>query len=130
MSTFQVAIGHDNAAGLANVSPFQPRSAGLKYPARVIAPDGTVILKGLPYTEWIWDFQDVADYGTMLGEFGLSATTPTASALVTIKTLESDFSTFANYNATAPLPEPEMSVDLDRGKVLRVVLRLAGLEAL
>lgn len=132
MSTFQIATGHNQAGSLADVRPFQPRSSGLVYPARVRATNGAMILKGLPYTDWIWDFQEAegGDYTNCLTDCGLSATTPTASANVTIKTLLSDFKTWANFNAIATLPEPGITVDHDRGKVLRVVIRFVALEAL
>lgn len=128
MSTFQVAVGHDQEGSLAAVSP-QPRSSGLRYIERVTAIDGSLTLKGLPYVEWIWDYLSYTDYGTLLTACGLDATAPTASAEVTIKTLENDYATWSNFNAIAHLPEVEVDIDRDRGTTLNVVMRFIGLVA-
>lgn len=128
--SFQIAIGHNNAGSLAEPTVSQPRSPGVKWPGRVRATDGTLILKGLPYCDWIWDFMSFADYADWLAECGLEADTPTPSTAVTIKTLYADFETWGNFNATVNLPTPEETVDADRGKALSIVMRFVGLEAL
>ena len=121
MSTYQWAVGHDASGSLVDLVP-QPRSDGVNYPERVFATDGTLILKGLGFDTWTIDFLDFADYAALLTAWGLSVTAP--SVEMTIKTLDCDYVTFSTYNALVHLPEPRVSVDPDRGKVLNVLFRI------
>ncbi len=124
---FQIAPGNDNEAGLTDVQP-QPRHSGLLYPRVIVAADGSKYYDGQPYAEWRWDYLTKTAYEVLLDQMGLSEAMP--SAPVTVRLLLNDFTTFANFNATACLPDMGQQIEQVRGKFLNIVLVLRQLEAL
>jgi len=129
---FQLALGHNNAAGLADlvtlpVSPGPPYTPGLKY-ARTIIPSSQKKYRDGLYTEWRFSFLTKAQRAAFETQAGLSEAVPWSE--VTINTLTNDYTTFDTYNAIIWRPDPEDSYTMDRGKLLDVVYRLVQLEAL
>lgn len=101
MSTiYQVADGHDNEGGLADINP-QPKCEGIQVTRRTRNPDKTLTDEA-PYVEFIFNMvPDVAAYQSILTQFGvISATTND----VTIKVRDQTFAA-ANKNGTAEQPQ-------------------------
>jgi len=126
--TYQIATGHDNAAGLADVTP-QPASPGILYPRRVYAASGDVYEDGTPYT--LWGYKDILpadEYAALLTAFGLASA---VSALVTVRTVAGeDRTTFANYNARVIKPRNGDTAKFANGFWHDVVFVIRELEAL
>lgn len=98
MSEYQVAVNHDNEAGLAEVTP-QPRNpADFQYIEVLDAADGSVIPQGKPYVELYFSVLLYEEYTSVLTQFGLSETTFNAN--VTVK-LHENGGTWGNYNGIA-----------------------------
>lgn len=125
---FQAATGHNNAGSLADVTP-QPRSEGIQYADIRYSADGSVVRHGYARTEWRYGFMTRTQFAAMQSALGVSESTK--SAAVTIRTLiNSDFQTYANYNATAINPEPGDGYTFEGGMYLNVVWRFNKVEAL
>ncbi|GIV82095.1 MAG: hypothetical protein KatS3mg051_1449 [Anaerolineae bacterium] len=122
---FQVAQGHDNVAGLVDVV-VEPRHSGILYPRVIIAASGQKYYDGQPYAEWRWDYLRKATYQDLLTQLGLSDAV--ISAPVTVRLLKNDFTTWANYNATAFLPDMGTQIEYRLGKFLNIVVVLRGLQ--
>lgn len=96
--SYQVAVGNDNAGGLADIS-VQPRSErGIQWPEHNVAADYTVSRNGAPFIVLEWSQLTRAQYVALLAEFGL---TYYDSRAITIRIPGRDYDTFANHNATA-----------------------------
>jgi hypothetical protein len=98
---YQVAIGYNQAGALADIS-VQPKTPGLSPGVRDISGDGLIYEDGFKSTTLEYGFLTAAQFNTLLGEFGLSATT--ASAKVTIR-IPNDARSEANYNAIIVKPD-------------------------
>lgn len=124
MTTYQVAQGHDNVAGLTDVTP-QPASPGLLYPREIVAADGTVYEDGAAYTRWAFEpLISAAQYSALLSQFGL---TSARSAQVTVRTVtDAARTTWDTYNATIVRPA---DAQYRRGFWRDVVFVIKGLEA-
>lgn len=122
---FCAVTGYDNVAGLNTLDP-QPRSAGITYGDVRYAANGSVDRHGYALTAWHYDYMTPAWFAAVKTLLGLSDTQK--SAEVTIQTLKNDFSTFANYNANAVLPEIGDGYDYQGGKYLNVVWRFIKIE--
>jgi hypothetical protein len=113
MTVYRIADGHNNAAGLADVTP-QPASTGLLYPRRVVALDGTVYDDGAPYVVWRYTDAIPPDvYSSLLTQLGLASA---IYNLVTVRTVSNAArTTWANYNATIVRPsDPKFRMGKDR----------------
>lgn len=96
---YQVAIGHDNAAGLSTITPQPATPDGLRYPEINYGGDGTASFNGHLTADLVWNnLVDRDRRAVIAAQFGLSDTV--ASALVTVRILKND-DTFANFNCTA-----------------------------
>jgi len=125
---FQAVTTWNNAANLALVA-IQPASAGIIDPDIRIAGDGTRFAHGSQFTEWRWGFLTVAQFGALMTQLGISRTVK--SAQVTIRTVvQSDYATYANYNAIANYPEPDTGYQYRGGRYMNVVIAFTRLEAL
>lgn len=122
---YQVAKGYNNTAGLAAMV-VEPRSSGILYPRIVMAASGQKFYDGWPYVELRWDFLRKSTYTSLLAQFGLSEATP--SVPVTVRLLKNDFTTWANYNALALMPDMGQSVEYERGKFLNIMISLRALQ--
>lgn len=122
---YQIADGHDNAAGLATIDP-QPASEGLQYPKRRVAGDGTEYNDGSAFT--IWRYRGVlstTQYSALLTAFGLSSALTNE---VTVRTLHGAArTTYSNYNATIVKP---FNPRFERGFWRDIEFRVIKLEAL
>jgi hypothetical protein len=125
---FQAVTNHDNAGNLADVSP-QPYTPGLQYPEVRFNAGGGADRHGLAYFEWHYGFMTRAQFAAMQTQLGLSESTKSAN--VTVRTLiNSDFQTFANYNAKAINPEADQGYKFEGGMYQDVVWRFNVVEAL
>lgn len=122
--TYQIADGHNNAAGLANVTT-QPACEGIRYPRETIAANGDVFEDGAPFVEWRYGPELHEDtYAALLTQFGLSSAKTNE---VTVRTTQSaNRDTFANYNGLIVRPQPLYR----RGFYRDVVFVVKMLEAL
>lgn len=125
---FQVATGHDNTAGLADMvqDPAIPR--GLEYPELRWAANVSAAWHGLLFADLEWNVLQRLPSGAtpsvrdqLLAQFGLSDAV--ASAAVTVR-LRDNGGNFANYNATAALVDQGARA---QGRWERVVVRLNNL---
>lgn len=98
--TYQVAAGHNNEAGYANLSP-QPRCPGVFYAAWTQTPDGASEPEGRPYAELIFEALDEDAYSSLLTQFGLASAN---YALITI-TLPGADRAADNWNGVISIPE-------------------------
>lgn len=103
MSSKAVAVGHNNNAGLVTLSgSLTPVSSGVLYPEFVATLDGTLVAHGAAYIEWQFSPLTDANYTALLGYHGFVLGTPSqATALVTVRDVGRDRSTYTVYNATA-----------------------------
>lgn len=102
MTSYQIASGHNNAAGLTALDP-QPASDGILDGVRIEALSGAVYADGAPYTIWRYPgLLSETQYGSLLTQTGLATA---RYAEVTVKTNASaDRATWTNYNAIIVKP--------------------------
>ncbi len=98
MTSYQVADGKDNAAGLIDISPQPASPDGVRYPELVFSADGSAHFHGWAYIDLVWNSIDRASYNAILTAFGLSQTV--AHNAVTVKIRDND-DTFRVYNGDA-----------------------------
>jgi hypothetical protein len=97
----QVAVGHDNTAGLATVSASKPpKTQGVQYPRYITAGSGVVYPDGAPFVVWAFEHLTAAEYVAVLTAMGLTDSPASVSADVTLRTIGHDRVTYRNYNAT------------------------------
>ena len=130
---YQIAAGHNNAAGLANVETltdaggnlFKPPSALGTYQAGEVVPtlSGSIAVVGSAFVVWNW---------TMLTtQYAYLKTTYCAggyTGLVTIRTATEQYAVYANYNARLILPQVGELQRISIGYIVPV--RFVELEAL
>lgn len=132
MSSKAVASGHNNGAGLTALTGYlSPSSSGVIYPEFIAVMSGDVIAHGAAYFEWTFAPLSDANYTLLIGYHGLTLNTPsTASALVTVREVNRDRSTWITYNATAihrPGVDGRFSSGLWRGvKITYTLLEVAS----
>lgn len=96
----QVAIGYNNAGGLATLDP-QPDMDGIAFPREINATSGDVFFDGAKYVLMRFpDIETPADAVAALAQFGL-ASPSIASAHVTVRLPDEDKVHFSNYNGIA-----------------------------
>lgn len=103
--TYQVALNHDNEAGLANFVPQPASPGGVQTPRKVYTGNG-IYPDGDPFVDLIYTIADPDERNTIDAQLGLSDTV--FSSQVTIRIRKNDDS-FANYNATVERIEPQRS---------------------
>lgn len=120
--SYQVAIGFNNAAGLADISP-QPKSSTV-YRKVEVAVDQTVQQVGFDRIILYFSALTAGELNTVLSAFGLSFTT--LSNEVTVSVPVSADRTFSNYNAVAQfLKVPQFSMGVWKGVEITLVLEEA-----
>lgn len=98
ITTYRVAVGHNNAAGLSTLSP-QPRNASdIAYPEFLDGLDESVTPQGKPFVELTFNALSYSEYAIVLAKFGLSATIFNADVTVRLRT---DIDAYSNYNGVA-----------------------------
>lgn len=98
ITSYQVAIGHNNASGLSPMRP-QPRNpSDIAYPEFLVGLDGSNIPQGNQSVDLLFQALSYAEWVATLAQFGLSKTVFNAN--VTVR-LRQDDDTYANYNAIA-----------------------------
>jgi hypothetical protein len=100
---FKLAIGNDQAGSLVTVSP-EPTFSGILHPERLSVANHAVYLNGTPFIRVSYGYLTAAAWTALLAAAGL---TSYESRDITARILESDFSTWANYNGT--IIKPDMS---------------------
>jgi hypothetical protein len=108
MSTYRVATGTDIILGSLTVLDPQPDPGrGIQTTRRTYGGDNTVVDQGR-YIELEWSaYTTVANYQTLLGLFGLNAST--SSALVTVYVRDETYA-WVRMNGTAIRPVPGQTV--------------------
>lgn len=114
MSEYQIANGHNNAAGLTELPELDPPlfaayTEGIvtewhDYEARVWSGDRQLVPIGRAWVVWRF-FRLTRDEMAYLRE--------NFAASVTIRTLDKGANAFANFNATLVLPDPSLGWDAD-----------------
>lgn len=100
---YQVAINHDNEAGLTDILPEPAMPKAPSYPEFAYDGDGGASPNGWLQGELVWnELLERADRAAILTQLGLSETTP--SGKITIRCRKPD-DTFGNYNAIAIAPQ-------------------------
>lgn len=101
---YMVALGHDNTAGLATVTP-QPSCPGLKVAIRRHGGDGTVYRDGWMSASWHYGYHspDRRVLTALLTQFGLIGGTYSRAVTVTLR--DNGTNTFSNYNAVITMPD-------------------------
>ena len=126
MSTYQIAIGHNNAAGLADIDP-QPRTPRL-IPGRVVyAVSGLVYEDGGYRTQFIYDALGWDDYTALLTAFGLSSA---KSALVTVRLRKDTDNSFANYNAIIERPTFDETAEARLSRLVNITFNVHRIVAI
>lgn len=123
--TFQIVSGTNNSGSLTDVTP-QPRCSGFRY-ARVQYTGSNVYRDG-QYQEWDWGYMTRTRWAALLTQIG--ATSATKRVAVTVRTVSNDYTTFANYNAVAILPELGDGIQNERGTWVSPAILLRDFEAL
>ncbi|MEP7294508.1 MAG: hypothetical protein ABI835_22150 [Chloroflexota bacterium] len=120
MSSYQIAIGHDNAAGLSELAQLDPPlfaayTEGLvtewhDCEARVWSGDRQLVPVGRAWVVWQFFRLTRDEMASLRENFGsaLAQTSP-----VTIRTLDKGANAFASFNATLVLPDPALGWDAD-----------------
>lgn len=98
MTTYQVADGKNNAAGLADINPQPASPSGIRYGELRFSADGSASFHGYAYIDLVWNSLTRDQYNAVLTAFGLSQTV--AHNAVTVKVRKND-DTFAAYNGDA-----------------------------
>lgn len=117
---YQIAAGHNNAAGLVNIGAITP-SSGIPFPEPVARPNYTpgnhkIRLDGLDYVTgyaahtWLMPFLDWRHYAYLQTTYCAGG----YSGLVTIRTRYMSVA-YANYNATLRIPTPDEILDKNVG---------------
>lgn len=120
---YKVAIGHNNAAGLALITP-QPRSTRLRAARVVTAINGLAYEDGALQTEFVYRVLSWTNFNALNTAFGL---TSAKSALVTLRLRKND-NTYANYNATIIAPTFNENANAEGGVILDVEYRIIEAE--
>lgn len=98
ITTYKVAVGHNNAAGLSTITP-QPRNpSDIQYPEFLVGLDGSMIPQGNQFAELLFAALSYSEYTGVLAKFGLSATVFSAACTVRLRT---DGDLYQNYNGIA-----------------------------
>jgi hypothetical protein len=112
--TYKVAIGYNNAGGLAEFA-VPPRMPGLpEYPRWTTGGDGVIYPDGYAASALIWDYLDPDDFDAILDACGLSLTV--VSAPVTIEVPSTVERVFDQYNAVIARANFPTDAQFDRGK--------------
>lgn len=127
MSEYQIADGHDNEAGLTELTLLDPPlfaayADGLltewhDYEARQWSGDRQLVPVGRAWVAWRFFRLTRDEMAYLRGNFG---------AAVTIRTLDkgaTDANAFANFNATLVLPDTATGWDGDEWRDVRVEFR-------
>lgn len=101
MPEYQIADGHNNAAGFTSVTP-QPKCPGMLPASLEPSISGHEAENGSPYTLWMYSVLTVAQFNALNTAFGVSRSA--RSNDVTVSTRE-DARTFGSYNGTIHYPE-------------------------
>jgi hypothetical protein len=125
---FQLAAAHNNAAGLADLTP-QPRPSGPLF-ALVTPVISLAAYRDGPLYRLYWDYLTTTTLAANLTVAGAALTDKSVEVTARLLTATAGFATFANYNATLILPDFEDGFQHDRGKYLNIVWTLIGLAAL
>lgn len=99
--TYQVADGHNNAAGLATMTK-QPKCEGIVPGRRIRTLGRTVYEDGYSSAVLVYTMVTSADVETILTELGIFSA---VSNDITIRLPRNGDRDFTNYNATAVQPE-------------------------
>lgn len=102
MSKYQIALGYNNAAGLANILVQPATPSRIQYDKRNYAADGTTTPAGEPYVDLVYSILDNAEFPALNAQFGITLLVPDRQVTIRIK---QDDGTFANYNAMIHYPE-------------------------
>lgn len=104
MTSYRVKTGSDVALGsLTVLSPQPGPGTAIRTTKRTYAADGSVTDQGR-YIEFLWKaYTNAADYLTLLGLFGLSASV--SSAAVTVYVRDETYA-WVRMNGTAIRPQP------------------------
>lgn len=97
MTVYQIADGHDNAAGLATISPQPGVPDAVKFPETDFFGDGGAEVNGFQQLELVWTALTRSQYNTLRTALGVTDTVITNDVTIRIRT---NADTFANYNAT------------------------------
>ena len=98
MTYTEVALGHNNSAGLASVL-IQPDYDGLQYPREIYTGDNDVLRDGWPFVELRYpDILLASGWWAILGQFGLQTA---KTALVTVRLMDEDKVNRTVYNGRA-----------------------------
>jgi hypothetical protein len=98
MSLYQIAINHDNTAGLAAIDPQPATPDAVQYPEIRNSADGGAVFHGDPYIDLVWTSLTREQYNALMTQHGLSQTVASCAITATIR---DDNDAFSNYNATA-----------------------------
>lgn len=109
MATYQVADGHDNEAGYANLTT-QPACEGVRYAREVFVQSGQVYRTGERYARLKNNVMTASEFTTALTEWGV-ASAETNDITVT---LPGDDRAMDNWNGTVVRPYPEFKDGLYR----------------
>lgn len=105
-TTYKVAQGHDNTAGLATLDP-QPRTTTPMQWTEVQTISGAVIPQGMGSVDFVWGaFQTYTAMETLLTAFGFTFANgmpDNYDARVTVAIRGMDGTSYQNYNARARL---------------------------
>ena len=124
MSEYQIADGHDNAAGLTALEALNPPlfaayGEGLlsewhDFEARAWSGDRQLVPVGRAWVAWRFFRLTRDELAYLRDNFG---------AAVTIRTLDKGANAFANFNATLVLPDPALGWEADGWDAVRVEFR-------
>lgn len=123
--TYKVAIGHNNTAGLTDITP-QPRTPRLLPGEVIYAASGLVYEDGAYTTRLLYNALSWSAYTALLAQFGL---TSAKSAAVTLRLRKDTDNTFANYNAILVRPTFEDGAVAMRRKLRDVRFDVLRIEA-
>lgn len=128
MSTYRVATGHDVVLGSLTVLDPQPDPGnGIQVTRRIYGGDNTVTDQGR-YIELEWSaYTDESDYQTLLGLFGLNASTSTAAVTVYVRDETYAFVRMNGY-AVRPIPGQTVRWGDVQSRPLDIVILVKDLE--
>lgn len=125
MAAWQVAAGHNNAAGFADMTQDPAAPGRVQYGETRYAADGSVARHGYAYYDLEWNHILATDYATLIAQFGITNAAP--SATVTVEIRDEDES-WIQRNATAILLSKGERVPNQPARRDGVVIRLMKLE--